>query len=102
MLREGYDVCGNLLKRILPESYDRKSDDGAGYQYTYAACNRLVEIKNPLGIVEMRYVYGLRGNVTEIRVPMVEEEDGSVSYHLTTYEYDDMGNRTMKNCYMDY
>lgn len=133
VLREVYDVCGNLLKRILPESYDRKSDDGAGYSYAYDACNRLVEIKNPLGIVEMRYVYDLcgniikeipakgylmgdtdetrigtlyrydlRGNVTEIRVPLVVEEDGSVSYCLTTFRYDKLNNCVEEKRFQDY
>ena len=56
VLREFPDANGNLIKRILPEQYDASKDDGTGYTYEYDSCGRLVQITNPHGITQHRYV----------------------------------------------
>ena len=63
ILREKYDACNNLIKRILPENYNAQTDDGAGYTYQYDELNRLVKITNMEGAVEHKYVYDLAGNL---------------------------------------
>ena len=52
---------GNLIKKILPEDYNEKTDDGIGYCYEYDAENRLTKITAPNGTVEKVYIYDKKG-----------------------------------------
>ena len=63
ILREKYDACNNLVKRILPENYNAQTDDGAGHTYEYDEMNRLVKITNMEGVVEHKYIYILRWRI---------------------------------------
>ena len=39
-----YDGNGNLVKKVLPESYDPETDDGPGLAYEYdSECNKVLE-----------------------------------------------------------
>ena len=132
VLREFLDANGNLIKRILPEAYDAEKDDGAGYTYEYDSCNRLLQITNPLGVTEHRYVYDLAGNLIkdidakgyqsagtdEERIGTLYRYDltGNVTeirrplevtgegvrYRLMTYRYDTAGNCIEEKRYLDY
>lgn len=132
VLREVPDANGNLIKRILPEAYDAEKDDGAGYTYEYDSRNRLLQITNPLGVTEHRYVYDLAGNLIkdidakgyqsagtdEERIGTLYRYDltGNVTeirkplevtgegvrYRLMTYRYDRCGNCIEEKRYLDY
>lgn len=132
VLREQFDANGNLTKRIIPEQYDTDADDGEGYTYEYDSCNRLIQITNPLGIVEHRYVYDLAGNlIKDIDAKGYQSADtdeertgtlyrydltGQVTevrtplestaegmlYKLTVYDYDTVGNCVKEKRYLDY
>ena len=132
MLREFPDANGNLIKRILPEQYDASKDDGTGYTYEYDSCGRLVQITNPLGITEHRYVYDLAGNLVKdidakgyLSADTDEERTGTLyrydltgnvteirkplqvtdagaAYRLVSYRYDLCGNCIEEKRYLDY
>lgn len=132
VLREFPDANGNLIKRILPEQYDASKDDGTGYTYEYDSCGRLVQITNPLGITEHRYVYDLAGNLVKdidakgyLSADTDEERTGTLyrydltgnvteirkplqvtdagaAYRLVSYRYDLCGNCIEEKRYLDY
>ena len=92
VLREKYDSCNNLCKRILPGQYDAVRDDGAGYTYRYDNMNRLVEVINAENIVEHRYVYDLAGNmIKDIDAKGYDLGDTDDSRVGTLYTYDLLG-----------
>lgn len=129
--RRQYDAAGNLVKKIAPEQYDERTDDGPGYCCIYDEVNRLVQISDPEGRVIRRYVYDLCGNIlkemdgadcvsaetdeerigtlytynargwlTGKREP-VEEGEGVAGYRLTEYAYDQAGNLTGEERYLE-
>ena len=126
-----YDASGNIIKKIQPEAYNEALDDGTGYEYDYDCVNRLTQIKGPDGVVIKRYVYDLEGYIikeinatgylksnddetrvgilysynylgwlVEKRIPIREEEQ-TVYYELTQYEYDLSGNLIKEKRYLD-
>ena len=108
-----YDAAGNRIKHVLPEQYEEAADNGEGWTYTYDEGNRLTSVTGPDKVVENTYAYDLWGNcvrktdekgcstyytydlegrlVREL-VPVGEDTD-SVRYRMTSYEYDDNGNK---------
>ena len=60
-----HDANGKIIKKIQPEQYDEKTDDGAGYAYDYDCVNRLVQVTAPDGVVVRRYVYDAHENITK-------------------------------------
>ena len=44
--RRFYDAAGNMIKQVLPESYNADMDDGEGHQYVYDKASRLIQIQN--------------------------------------------------------
>ncbi len=114
------DGNGNITKRVQPEQYDEEKDDGAGYAYEYDTAGRLTRITDPYGrqvrqyaydeagyitrstdarMGETLYRYNLAGWLVEKREQTGRGEDGTASYRLTTYTYDNMGNRLTEKRY---
>lgn len=60
-----YDVKGNLMKQINPMEYHTESDDGDGYEFEYDSEDRLILVRNPLGVVEKYYEYDLSGKIVK-------------------------------------
>lgn len=127
--RSYYDACGNLIKSVLPEDYDEKTDSGVGMSFAYDEMNRLTTVWDRDGRILRSITYDLAGRVVkdskakdlaladgttgtiyrynlagwlqEVRVP-IKEENGEVWYRLTSYGYDKRGNRTLEKRYLDY
>ena len=60
-----YDEAGNVVKRVNPEHYKPEEDDGLGTSYKYDGFNRLVEIKNALGMPVQQNIYNAAGELVE-------------------------------------
>ena len=58
-----YDAKGNIIKKIRPEQYDKKTNGGPKYTYEYDCVNRRVQITDPERNVVQRYVCDLCGNI---------------------------------------
>ncbi len=80
-----YDGNGNLIKKVRPESYNPKMDDGQGITYEYDSMNRLVRITNEEGITSQSFCYDQSGNLIK--------ETNQAGYS-TFHTYDYVGNRT--------
>ena len=111
--RLSYDGAGNRTGHVLPEQYEESSDAGAGWTYGYDEGNRLVSVTGPDGVLEHTYAYDLWGNCIcrtdgkgcsiyyayDLAGRLIRElapageEAGNVSYRMTSYSYDDSGNR---------
>ncbi len=91
-----YDKMGNLIKRVLPNNYDYKSDNGIGDSYRYDAFDRLIRTIDPLDNV-FAVKYDVHGNVIkEINPNYYDrgEDDGQG----ISYEYDEE-DRKIKTVY---
>ena len=106
-----YDEAGNVVKHVSPENYKEDEDDGLGTSYKYDGSNRLIEIKNALGVLVQRnkynaagelierldasqkgveFTYDIGGRIKEVYTP------GSIKAGISAqqYTYDAMGNIT--------
>lgn len=70
--------------------------------YAYDHAGRILRYREQKDAPASIYTYNHAGWLVSLRKPMEEVEDGSIRYRLTTYEYDDMGNRTVEKRYLDY
>ena len=84
MERLFYDGNGNLIKKVMPESYDPEADDGPGLAYEYDAMNRLIRITGEDGRTRSTFTYDPSGN-------LVKQADGAGNE--TFHAYDCAGNR---------
>lgn len=82
------DKNGNILKEILPISYEKNGMQGDGISYVYDCENRVVEIIEENGDIRKWFKYDMRGNV-------VEEGYGKTKYG-TEYVYDLLGRMVEK------
>lgn len=98
--RMKYDVKGNLIKNIQPMEYHAETDDGDGYEYEYDSMDRLVLIRNPLGVVEKYFEYDISGKLVKevgakgyLENHLLEDYEGTE--HIgTRYQYNLSGLRT--------
>jgi RHS repeat-associated protein len=112
------DRNGNLAKQIRPEEYAKDGKAGAGLSYSYDKQGRLTAILDDQGniyrayrydlkgrMIESiigdagygtKYTYDLAGQMIEKRVPVRKDEEGSVLWNVTLYEYDVVGNRVLE------
>lgn len=104
---------------MLPEQYDKKTDDGDGWTYAYDEAGRLLTVTGPDGVVEetnvydlwgncvqktdaegytTRYTYDLLGRLVRELAPVGSGAE-DVSYRMTEYAYDGNGNRIQETRY---
>lgn len=58
-----YDESGNVIKSVSPRNYNPQDDDGAGITYIYDGANRVVEIRDPLGVIIEQNEYNNAGEL---------------------------------------
>lgn len=51
-----YDANGNRIKHILPEYYDKNTDDGIGYEYVYYQAGHFTIIIDSDGDIKGNYM----------------------------------------------
>ncbi|MHB0879520.1 RHS repeat-associated core domain-containing protein [Paenibacillus sp. SEL1] len=86
-----YDKMGNLVKKVLPNDYVARIDNGKGIEYRYDAMDRLVRMTDLAQNVS-RTRYDINGNILKEIEPNYYnhvEDDGPG----TEYEYDHRGRR---------
>ncbi|MCC3378817.1 RHS repeat-associated core domain-containing protein [Paenibacillus farraposensis] len=87
-----YDKMGNLVKKVLPNDYVARIDNGKGTEYRYDAMDRLVRMTDLAQNVS-RIRYDINDNILKEIEPNHynhAEDDGPG----TEYEYDHRGRRT--------
>ncbi|WP_099192679.1 RHS repeat-associated core domain-containing protein [Tepidibacter mesophilus] len=84
--RMKYDSIGNLIKLIRPEQYNKSSDDGIGYTYSYDAMDRQIKQIDPLGNVQA-VKYDEEGNKIKDINPNYYNSSNDDGYGIG-YEYD--------------
>lgn len=77
--RKIVDQCGNVLKVVLPNSYQAELDSGEGYRYRYDYMDRLIQVTDPYGTI-FRQKWDMDGNLIQVIHPNaydIEKEDGT-------------------------
>ncbi len=80
------DGEGNIVKKVHPNAYDARTEDGEGTRYDYDGENRMLRTRYPDGGVE-RFFYDGTGNMVKHVLPgqYDENSDDGAGY---TYAYD--------------
>ena len=63
--RSFYNKNGQLVKKILPNEYSSKGENGNGYSYTYDKQGNIISIIAPNGIILETNIYDSEGNLLQ-------------------------------------
>ena len=63
--RSFYNKNGQLVKKILPNEYSAKGENGNGYSYTYDKQGNIISIIAPNGIILETNIYDSEGNLLQ-------------------------------------